>query len=163
MYPILDAHTHVYPERIALRAATNLADFYHFTVAESGTFEGLLACDKKAGIGGMLLLPVATSWKNVDKINDSAAAWADLARRAGFLAWAFGSVNAECPDLTAVLAHIRSLGLRASSFTPICRERRWIPPVCTPFTRGWRNGGCASISTWGMTVPRWTALLPNGW
>jgi len=118
MYPILDAHTHVYPERIALRAATNLAEFYQFTVAESGTFESLLACEKQAGIGGMLLLSVATSWKNVDKINEAVASWAELARKAGFLAWAFGSVNAECPDLAAVLSHIASLGLKGIKLHP---------------------------------------------
>ncbi|MBE6621862.1 MAG: hypothetical protein E7630_02800 [Ruminococcaceae bacterium] len=118
MYPIFDAHTHVYPERIAQRAAINFANFYHFTVAESGTFESLLSCEKKAGIGGMLLLPVATSWKNVDKINESAASWAALARKAGFQAWAFGSVNAECPDLSAVLSHIESLGLKGIKLHP---------------------------------------------
>ena len=118
MYPILDAHTHVYPERIALRAATNLAEFYQFTVAESGTFESLLDCEKQAGIGGMLLLSVATSWKNVDKINDAVASWAELARKAGFLAWGFGSVNAECPDLAAVLSHIASLGLKGIKLHP---------------------------------------------
>ncbi len=118
MYPILDAHTHVYPERIALRAANNLAEFYQFTVAESGTFESLLACEKRAGIGGMLLLPVATSWKNVDKINEAASSWAELAQKAGFRAWAFGSVNAECPDLTAALSHVAALGLKGIKLHP---------------------------------------------
>lgn len=118
MYPILDSHTHVYPERVALRAANNLAKFYNVTVAESGTFEGLLAAEKRAEIGGMLLLPVATSWKNVDKINESAAAWAELARKAGFCAWAFGSLNAECPDLLATLEHLRVLGLKGIKLHP---------------------------------------------
>ena len=118
MYPIFDAHTHVYPQRIASKAAANLAEFYQFTVAESGTFEDLLACEKKAGIGGMLLLPVATSWKSVDKINEAAASWAELARKEGFRAWAFGSVNAECPDLTAALSHIASLGLKGIKLHP---------------------------------------------
>jgi len=118
MYPIFDSHTHVYPERIAYKAAQNLSAFYDFTVAESGTFEGLLDCERKAGVGGMLILPVATSWKNVDKINESAAEWASLARKAGFSAWAFGSLNAECPDLDGILAHCRELGLKGIKLHP---------------------------------------------
>ena len=118
MYPIFDSHTHVYPERIASKAAQNLSVFYGFTVAESGTFEGLLDCERKAGVGGMLILPVATSWKNVDKINASAAEWASLARKAGFSAWAFGSLNAECPNLDGILRHCLDLGLKGIKLHP---------------------------------------------
>ncbi len=118
MYSIFDSHTHVYPERIAYRAAQNLSAFYSFTVAESGTFEGLLDCERKADVGGMLILPVATSWKNVDKINESAAEWAALARKAGFAAWAFGSLNAECPDLDGILDHCRELELKGIKLHP---------------------------------------------
>ena len=74
MKPIIDCHTHVYPDRIAERAAENLGRFYRFTVAESGTFSDLLSCERAAGIGGILILPVATSAKHVEKINEAAAA-----------------------------------------------------------------------------------------
>lgn len=69
---IIDSHTHTYPDAIAARAAENLGNFYNFTVAESGTFSDLERCEREAGITGFLLLPVATSAKNVDKINEAA-------------------------------------------------------------------------------------------
>lgn len=61
MYKIIDTHTHTYPDAIAGKAAENLGKFYNFKVSESGTFRDLEECERKAGISGFLLLPVATS------------------------------------------------------------------------------------------------------
>lgn len=115
---IIDSHTHTYPDAIAARAAENLGNFYNFTVAESGTFSDLERCEREAGITGFLLLPVATSAKNVDKINEAAAHQAEAARADGFEAFAFGSMHRDCPDFRAGLEHCRKLGLRGIKLHP---------------------------------------------
>ena len=115
---IIDSHTHTYPDAIAARAAENLGNFYNFTVAESGTFTDLERCEREAGITGFLLLPVATSARNVDKINEAAAHQAEAARANGFEAFAFGSMHRDSPDFRAGLEHCRKLGLRGIKLHP---------------------------------------------
>ncbi len=118
MYRIIDAHTHIYPDAIADKAAANLGSFYGFTVPESGTFSDLLRCERDAGIGGFLLLPVATSARNVDKINEAAAAQVKCAVEAGLEAYAFGTMHRDYPDFSAGLDRCAALGLLGIKLHP---------------------------------------------
>ncbi len=118
MYRIIDCHTHTYPEAIAEKASKNLAEFYRFTVAESGTFPDLLSCEREAGIGGFLLLPVATAAKNVDSVNRAAVEQVKRALEAGFEAASFGCMHPDYPDFRASLDYCLSHGLRGIKLHP---------------------------------------------
>ena len=118
MYKIIDTHTHTYPDAIAGKAAENLGKFYNFKVSESGTFRDLEECERKAGISGFLLLPVATSARNVDKINEAAAAQANAARKDGFEAYAFGCMHQDYPDFQNGLESCIRLGLTGIKLHP---------------------------------------------
>ena len=43
MYTIFDAHAHIYPEKIAVKAAHAIGDFYDIPMKYDGTVEHLLA------------------------------------------------------------------------------------------------------------------------
>ena len=66
----IDVHTHIYPEKIAKKAADAICSYYHLTEGMTGTSELLLEREKKAGISKAVLLPVATKASNVQSINN---------------------------------------------------------------------------------------------
>ena len=68
-YEIADAHTHIYPFKIAERAAHSLADFYHVQAGDVGTVDILLQNGEKLGIRHYLVCSVATTPKQVPSIN----------------------------------------------------------------------------------------------
>lgn len=118
MHKILDCHTHTYPEAIAARAAENLGAFYNFVVTESGTLKTLEKDISDAGMDGFLLLPVATSPNNVDKINIGAAEQIKSARNDGFEVYSFGCMHQEYPDFDKGLDLIQELGLMGVKLHP---------------------------------------------
>ena len=70
---IIDVHTHVYPEKIVKRAIEKLEKVSGVPAKTNGIKSGLVASMREAGIDYSLLLPVATSVKQVDTINAEAA------------------------------------------------------------------------------------------
>ncbi|MDR0918012.1 MAG: amidohydrolase [Oscillospiraceae bacterium] len=59
---LIDAHTHIYPEKIAEKATSSIGDFYELPMAASiGNVEGLLNSGKAAGVDRYLICSVATS------------------------------------------------------------------------------------------------------
>ena len=69
-YHIIDAHTHVYPDRIALKAAASIGDFYGVPMRLDGTVGPLLKQGKQAGISQCLALAVAVDADHVTRVND---------------------------------------------------------------------------------------------
>lgn len=57
---IADAHTHIYPEKIADKAVRAVGDFYHIPMTGGGTAEDLLASGEKIGTQYYLVCSVAT-------------------------------------------------------------------------------------------------------
>lgn len=68
-YTIFDSHAHIYPQKIAVKAATSVGNFYSTGMAGDGTIETLLAFGKEAGISKYVVHSVATSAHQVSSIN----------------------------------------------------------------------------------------------
>ena len=68
-YEIADAHTHIFPEKIAEKAAHSIADFYKVNAGDVGTAKILLQNGEKLGISHYLVCSVATTPKQVSSIN----------------------------------------------------------------------------------------------
>ena len=66
---IIDAHAHIYPEKIAEKASRAVGDFYGIPMEYIGTAQGLLEEGKKAGISRFLVHSVATTPHQVHSIN----------------------------------------------------------------------------------------------
>lgn len=124
MYKIFDIHTHTYPELIALRATQNLSKFYEFEkyydfdVEGKGTVSDLMDESRNAGIGGFLILGVATNARQVPRVNEAIAADVKLAQKAGFAAFGYAGMHQDTVDFSAELDYAVSLGLSGAKLHP---------------------------------------------
>ena len=69
---IIDIHTHIYPDEIALKATNSVREFYQLGLdgEMDGTVGMLLSRGKQAGISKFVVLPVAIRPDRVHGIND---------------------------------------------------------------------------------------------
>lgn len=117
-YKILDMHTHTYPEAIAEKACVSLGRFYDFEVRGAGTYADLERQAREAGTDGFLLFSVATNARQVQKVNDTIAALAELSRSHGFETVGFAGMHQDFPDFAAELDRCVSLGLAGVKIHP---------------------------------------------
>lgn len=66
---IVDAHTHVYPDKIAFRAVKGIGDFYDIPMVEDGTAHTLLKRMREAGVKHAVISSCATTPEQVSHIN----------------------------------------------------------------------------------------------
>lgn len=116
--PIFDAHTHVYPEKIADRATKALGDFYSLTINGKGTVEDLVSNCKKACVSGILMLGVATSAEQVQNVNRYLRTCVDYARAHDIEAYAFGGYHQDVPNPEETVNQIIELGLSGVKIHP---------------------------------------------
>ncbi len=67
---IIDAHTHIFPDKIAVKASQSISDFYEFPFHTPASVSQLLANGKESGIGHFLVCSVATAPAQTQHIND---------------------------------------------------------------------------------------------
>ena len=68
---IINAHAHIYPEKIAAKATDTIGDFYDIKMEmPAGTAERLLEDGRRAGVTGYVVHSVATTAHQVRSIND---------------------------------------------------------------------------------------------
>ena len=115
---IIDAHVHIFPEKIAASAviATNqfysgaLSDQVHapkeFTVYK-GTADDLIERSRRAGIGRSVVFSTATAARQVESINSFIAR--NCAAHPEFIG--VGTMHIDYPDFAAEIQRIKSLGL----------------------------------------------------
>lgn len=113
--PIVDAHVHIYPDKIAQRAVESVRGFYglggmHST---SGTVQSLLQ-DVGSPITHRIVYSVAVKPSTVRSINDFIAA--QCAERPGFLG--FMAMHQDFPDPQAEIERAMGLGLRGIKLHP---------------------------------------------
>ena len=66
---IINAHVHVYPDKIASKAAQSIGMFYNAPVRYDGTIDGLLKEGKRINVSKFLIHSVATTTHQVESIN----------------------------------------------------------------------------------------------
>lgn len=113
---IIDAHTHIYPEKIAARAVAKLEANSGVAAKTNGIRSGLMESMKEAGVDYSLLLPVATSVKQVGTINEEAARINEESEHTGLLS--FGGIHPDTENYKEVLRHIKELGLKGVKLHP---------------------------------------------
>lgn len=113
---IIDAHTHIYPEKIADRAIAKLEAASGVKAKVNGRADGLIRSMQEAGVDYSLLLPVATSPAQVDTINEEAGETNARAEETGLLS--FGGIHPDTPDYKTVLRKVKSLGMKGIKLHP---------------------------------------------
>lgn len=66
---IIDSHAHIYPDKLAMKAARSIGDFYGIDMELDGTVDMLLKVGDNAGVDKFLVHSVATTAHQVRSIN----------------------------------------------------------------------------------------------
>ena len=114
---VIDFHTHTYPDKMAAATLAKLSGVSHLRPFTDGTAAGLAASMAQAGVDRSIVLPVATSPRQVPHINDAAAQlnrdWAD----AGL--FSLGCIHPDYGDWRGELARVAGLGLKGIKLHPV--------------------------------------------
>ena len=113
---IIDIHTHIYPDEIALKATNSVREFYQIGMdgKMDGTVSMLLEQGAKAGISQYVVLPVAIRPDRVQGINDFLLEQTKL--HENFIG--FGTVHAKMDGIADEAERIMEMGLRGIKMHP---------------------------------------------
>ncbi len=112
---IIDFHTHTFPEKIAAAAVRELSGKAHIKAHTAATNAALTASMEKNGIDRAVILPVATSPKQVVKVNDSAARTNEECPRLQ----SFGCMHPDFEGYRDELARMKEMGLKGVKLHPV--------------------------------------------
>jgi len=115
MYKILDAHCHIFPDKVAHRAASAIGKFYDAKMCMDGRADTLINEGAKAGFTHYLVHSVATTPKQVSRINTFIA---ETVGQSGGKMTGFGAMHPESDDMKRDLEELISLGLKGVKLHP---------------------------------------------
>ena len=115
MYPIIDSHCHIYPEKIAAKAVAGIGKFYDMVLPNAGTAEDMVKKSKAAGITHAIVFSVATTVAQVKSINEFIAC--EVAKSNGFMT-GLGTLHPDSTDIVGDIEHLQELGLRGVKLHP---------------------------------------------
>ena len=113
---IIDIHTHTFPDKIAAATLDKLKHLSHPTPFTDGTAAGLAASMARAGVDRSVVMPVATSPRQVPHVNDASARMNELGAQTGVLS--FGCMHPDFDGWKEELARVRDLGLKGIKLHP---------------------------------------------
>ncbi len=105
---IADIHAHVFPEKLAEKAAHSIGEFYNMEITRPASLDTLIAEDEKAGISRCVISNSAVTPKQVVNINNYLASAAKT--HPSFIA--FGSIFPGMEGYEAELARMVEMGIR---------------------------------------------------
>ena len=113
---IIDIHTHTFPDKIAAATLDKLKHLSHTIPFADGTAAGLAASMARAGVDRSVVMPVATSPRQVPHVNDASARMNELGAQTGVLS--FGCMHPDFDGWKEELARVRDLGLKGIKLHP---------------------------------------------
>ncbi|MBQ9228031.1 MAG: amidohydrolase family protein [Eubacterium sp.] len=114
-FHVIDAHCHIYPDKIAQKAEGAIENFYHVHGFGDGTLGMLLREGDRAGIDQYVVQSVATKPSQVRGINRFIAS--AVAENHGRLI-GLGTLHPESEDLEGDVENLLSLGLHGVKLHP---------------------------------------------
>ncbi len=111
---VIDAHTHIYPDKIAAATVRKLSGFTGLTPAFDGTADGLRRLMQSTGVDRSIVLPVATNPDKVDRLNDFAM---QLDGSGGLVS--LGAMHPDCPYWKTELDRLAAHGVRGIKIHPV--------------------------------------------
>ncbi|MDR2185924.1 MAG: amidohydrolase family protein [Treponema sp.] len=111
---VIDFHAHIYPEKIAAKAAASISGFYAIPVSKAGTVECLLECGRRDGIGRFVVFSAAAVPGQVQSINNYIAETAAV--HGEFTG--FGTLHRDMQNPGAEIRRITDLGLKGIKLHP---------------------------------------------
>ena len=114
-YKIIDAHCHVYPDKIAERAVAGTSGFYGVKFALDGRESTLRAVCAESGVDHAVIQSVATTPKQVQSINEFIARTVETG---GGMFTGLGTLHPDSADQRADVLHLMELGLHGVKLHP---------------------------------------------
>lgn len=114
-YYVIDAHCHVYPEKIALKAVAGTDNFYGVRSFGDGTVANMLKNGKAAGIDHFIVQSVATTPKQVNSINEFIAS---TVKGNEDILTGLGTLHPESEDQEGDVRRVLELGLKGVKLHP---------------------------------------------
>ena len=111
---IADAHTHIFPEKIAEKATFNIGEFYGIGMNAIGLADKLIESGREIGVTRYLVCSVATKESQVISINDFIHAACQA--HPEFLG--FASLHPDLSRPEAEIERVYALGMRGIKFHP---------------------------------------------
>ena len=115
-YRVIDAHCHVYPDKIAEKAVAGTGRFYNMTIPPmDGKVSTLKNLSEEYNIDHFVIQSVATTPKQVRSINDFIA---ETVENYDGLFTGLGTLHPDSTDIKGDVQHILDLGLHGVKLHP---------------------------------------------
>ena len=128
---IYDAHSHIFPAKIAEKATASIGAFYESPMFSPAAPERLLEAERKAGISRTLVCSSAVTAGQVESINTFIAA--ECAAHPEFVG--FAAMHPDYDNVAEELDRAVSLGLRGVKFHPDFQKFEIDDPKVLPMYR----------------------------
>ena len=115
MQKVINAHCHIYPEKIASKAVKGIRDFYDLDMSLNGKVDNLIEDGSKVGVVHYLIHSVATTPKQVRSINEFIS---EVVKSNPDLFTGFGTLHPDSDDIEGDFNHLISLGLKGVKLHP---------------------------------------------
>ena len=112
---VIDSHCHIYPEKIAVKAAESTGTFYEEKAFCNGTVLQMFEKGIASGIDRFIVQSVATAPKQVAKINEFIS---EEVKTHPDLLIGLGTLHPESEDIEGDIKHLISLGLKGVKLHP---------------------------------------------
>lgn len=112
---IIDAHCHIYPDKIAEKAAHSTGNFYDLPMKYDGKVSTLLECGEKAGVDKYIVQSVATTPKQVSSINHFIAETVKMYPEKMI---GLGTLHPDSEDIKGDVEELIKLGLHGVKLHP---------------------------------------------
>ena len=114
-YRVIDAHCHIYPDKIAEKAVGATDRFYGLSSFGEGTVSHLLAEGERTGVDRFIVQSVASTPHQVRSINEFIAR--EVMKNPSRL-YGLGTLHPDSPDMKGDLRHLLSIGLHGVKLHP---------------------------------------------
>lgn len=113
-YEIIDAHAHIFPEKIAENATINIGHFYDLHMDDCGISKRLIESGDKIGVSKYLVCSTATTPHQTASINQFIAN--ECNEHSCFVG--FGTTHPDSENIEDDIDHIEKLGLKGVKLHP---------------------------------------------
>ena len=150
---IADAHTHIFPDKIALKAVAHIGEFYDIPMCHAGSCQALLESGRAIGVKKYLVCSTATRPGQVASINNFIRECCDA--HPEFLG--FGTLHPGFAGIPGEVERIRSLGLHGVKLRPDFQEFYIDAPEAEPIYRACAAAGLPILFHTGDARYDWSA------
>ena len=111
---IIDFHAHIYPQKIAVKASSNIGRFYNVSMCYDGSPEKLIESGKKIGVEKYIVHSTATVAHQVESINNYIIQ--EVNAHTEFVG--FGTIHPDYENFDDELKRIKAAGLKGIKLHP---------------------------------------------